>query len=86
MVELLEEASKEYDLIVVDSPPLLGFPEPLQMATAADGVIVVTKAGQTSRKAVALVINTLTRLRGNVVGVVLNQVKKDMSNTEDHAG
>ena len=86
MVELLEEASKEYDLIIVDSPPLLGFAEPLQMATAADGVIVVTKAGQTSRKAVATVINTLQRLRANVVGVVLNQVKKEMSDSYYYYG
>ena len=86
MVELLEEASKEYDLIIVDSPPLLGFAEPLQMATAADGVIVVTKAGQTSRKAVATVIQTLQRLRANVVGVVLNQVKKDMSDSYYYYG
>ena len=86
MVEILEEASKEYDLIIVDSPPLLGFAEPLQMATAADGVIVVTKAGQTSRKAVGTVIQTLTRLRANVVGVVLNQVKKDMSDSYYYYG
>ena len=86
MVELLEECSKEYDLIIVDSPPLLGFAEPLQMATAADGVIVVTKAGQTSRKAVGTVIQTLQRLRANVVGVVLNQVKKDMSDSYYYYG
>lgn len=86
MVELLEQASKEYDLIIVDSPPLLGFAEPLQMATAADGVIVVTKAGQTSRKAVGTVIQTLQRLRANVVGVVLNQVKKDMSDSYYYYG
>ena len=86
LVELLEEASKEYDLIIVDSPPLLGFAEPLQIATATDGVIVVTRAGQTSRKAVATVINTLHRLRANVVGVVLNQVKKDMSDSYYYYG
>jgi polysaccharide biosynthesis transport protein len=86
MVELLEEASKEYDLIIVDSPPLLGFAEPLQIATATDGVIVVTRAGQTSRKAVATVINTLTRLRANVVGVVLNQVKQGMSDSYYYYG
>ena len=50
---MLEEASLEYDLVILDAPPLLGFAEPLQMATAVDGVIVVARAGQTSRKAVA---------------------------------
>lgn len=79
MVEMLEEVSKEYDLVIVDAPPLLGFAEPLQMATSADGVLVVTRAGSTSRKAVASVLGTLKRLRANVVGVVLNQVKPGMS-------
>ena len=49
------------------------------MASAVDGVIVITRAGQTSRKAVGSVISTLRRLHVNVVGLVLNQVKNDMS-------
>ena len=53
MVDLLDEAAKDYDLILVDAPPLLGFAEPLQLASATDGVIVVTQAGETNRKAVA---------------------------------
>ena len=79
MVDLLEEVGKKYYLFVVVAPPLLGFAEPLQMATGADGVLVVTRAGNTSRKAVASVLATLKRLRANVVGVVLNQVKPGMS-------
>lgn len=77
--QLLEEMSKEYDLIVLDGPPLLGFAESLQMASAADGVIVVTRAGETSRKAVAAAVQTLNQLRANVVGLVLNEVKKHHS-------
>ena len=46
------------------------------MAAAVDGVIVVTRAGQTERKAVAAVLNTLGHLRANVVGLVLNEIKK----------
>ncbi len=76
--KLLDRAREEFDLIILDAPPLLGFPEPLQMAAAVDGVIVVTRAGQTERKAVAAVLNTLAHLRANVVGLVLNEVKKDM--------
>jgi capsular exopolysaccharide synthesis family protein len=76
--KLLDLAREEYDLVILDAPPLLGFPEPLQMAAAVDGVIVVTRAGQTERKAVAAVLNTLGHLRANVVGLVLNEVKKDM--------
>ncbi|MEO8097089.1 MAG: polysaccharide biosynthesis tyrosine autokinase [Acidobacteriota bacterium] len=86
MVELLEAAAGEYDLVVLDGPPLLGFAEPLQMATAVDGVIVVARAGQTSRKAVAMVLATLNRLRAKVVGLVLNEVHKELSDSYYYYG
>jgi polysaccharide biosynthesis transport protein len=79
--QVLAEASFEYDLVILDAPPLLGFAEPLQMATVVDGVIVVTRAGETSRKAVASVLATLSRLRANLVGLVLNEIHKEMSDS-----
>ncbi len=84
--ELLEEAASEFDLVVLDAPPLLGFAEPLQMATAVDGVLVVARAGQTSRKAVANVLATLNRLRAKVVGIVLNEVHKELSDSYYYYG
>jgi len=77
--ELLDEFGKEYDLVILDSPPLLGFAECLQMATAADGVLIVSKAGETKRKAVAAVVTALQRVRANIIGVVLNQVSHNTS-------
>jgi succinoglycan biosynthesis transport protein ExoP len=79
LAELIEEATREYDLVILDAPPLLGFAEPLQMATAVDGVIVVARAGDTSRKALSTVLGTLLRLRANLVGVVLNEVHREVS-------
>ena len=79
LAELVEEAAREYDLVVLDAPPLLGFAEPLQMASVVDGVIIVARAGETSRTALASVITTLSRLRANLVGVVLNEVHREIS-------
>jgi capsular exopolysaccharide synthesis family protein len=76
---LLEEACAEYDLVILDSPPLLGFSEPLQMAATVDGVLMVAVAGRTNRKALGSAINTLKRLRANIIGVVLNEVQADSS-------
>ena len=36
-----QDAAAEYDLVILDSPPLPGFPEPLQMAAPVDGELVV---------------------------------------------
>lgn len=80
MMDILDEASKEYDLILVDAPPLLGFAEAMQVAKAVDGVVVMARAGQTSRRAVATVLATLKRLRANIIGLVLNEVDRGSTN------
>jgi capsular exopolysaccharide synthesis family protein len=80
MLEILDEASKDYDLIVVDAPPLLGFAEAMQVAKSVDGVVVIARAGQTSRRAVATVLATLKQLRANVIGLALNEVDKNSTN------
>ena len=79
LTELLESAAAEYDLVILDSPPLLGFPEPLQMAVSVDGVLLVALAGRTNRNALSSAVNTLKRLRATIVGVVLNEVRADSS-------
>jgi capsular exopolysaccharide synthesis family protein len=81
LTALLESACAEYDLVVLDSPPLLGFPEPLQMAASVDGVLVVALAGRTNRKALGSAVNILRRLRANIVGVVMNEVRADNSDS-----
>ncbi len=81
LAEILEDARKDYDLIIVDSPPLLGFPEPLQMSALVDGVLLVARSGQTNRKALSSAIATLTRLRANVIGIVMNEVRADTSDS-----
>jgi capsular exopolysaccharide synthesis family protein len=77
--QILAEAEAEYDLVIVDAPPILGFPEPLQMAAAVDGVVMVAVAGETNRKAIDLALTTLRRLRANVLGLVLNEITSDTS-------
>ncbi len=79
LATLLDEFAKEFDLVFLDSPPLLGFAECLQMAAAADGVLIISRAGETKRKAVAELVSVLNRLRANIIGVVLNQVSQNTS-------
>jgi len=77
--ELLDEFAKEFALVILDSPPLLGFAEGLQIASAADGVLIISRAGETKRKTVATVVSTLQRVRANIIGVVLNRVTSQTS-------
>ena len=62
--------------MVVDAPPLLSFAETLQIATAVDGVVVITRAGSTSTQSVSTVLSTLESVQARVIGVVLNRFRK----------
>jgi len=84
LLAILEEASLSYETIVLDAPPLLGFAESLQLAATVDGVVIVTRAGQTNRNAVAGTLNRLTRLRANTVGLVLNGLPRNFSDRYYH--
>ncbi len=84
--DLMDEVAQDYDLVIVDAPPLLGFAEPLQMATSADGVLIVARAGETNRRSIASVVTSLRRLQVNVVGLVLNEVKRDQSDSYYYYG
>ena len=79
MRRILHEAEQEYDIVICDAPPLLGFAESLQVAALVDGVVVVALAGQTEKTAVASVLANLKRLKANVIGIALNEVRSDMS-------
>ena len=51
------------------------------MANAVDGVVVVTQAGRTPRKAVAIVLAMLARMRANTLGIVLNEVRQEQGDS-----
>ncbi len=72
MNPVFEAAAREYDLVIVDSPPVLGFAEALELAPSVDGVVLITRAEDTQRKAVDEALLRLNDVRANVVGAILN--------------
>ena len=56
------------------------------MAAAVDGVLVVARAGRTTRKSVAAVLATLNRVRARTVGLVLNEVHRQLSDSYEYYG
>jgi polysaccharide biosynthesis transport protein len=72
---VLNQVSRNFDLVIVDAPPMLGLSETQELATMVDGVLLVAKAESTSAKALLEALEALARGRANVLGVVMNQVK-----------
>lgn len=75
MQQLMEAWSKEYDHVIVDTPPVLPFADAIVLASRADGVILVTRAGVSNKKALLRVRDLLLRSGANILGVVRNAVK-----------
>jgi capsular exopolysaccharide synthesis family protein len=74
MVELLETFSKQYDRIIIDTPPVLSVSDSLALANLADAVVLVVRSGVARKKAVLRVRDLLQRTNSNLVGIVFNCV------------
>ena len=69
MRQLMEQASRAYDFVIVDSPALLAHPADVRtLATLADSVLLTVRHGATPREAVSVALTKLPR----VCGIVLN--------------
>jgi capsular exopolysaccharide synthesis family protein len=71
MREVVSSLRDAFDLVVLDSPPVLPLPDPAILGGLADGVVMVVLAGRTPRR---LIDRALDRLHGTVLlGFVLNR-------------
>jgi capsular exopolysaccharide synthesis family protein len=75
MRELIEEASRRYDRVILDTPAALGLPDAKAVADLCDGSVLVVKADSTPEEDVLTMLEILDRRR--VLGVVLNGTVAD---------
>jgi capsular exopolysaccharide synthesis family protein len=72
MAKLMAEARERADIVLVDSPPLLAVSDALPLTGHVDGVVLVARFGATRRGHLVRVKEQLERVRGRVMGVVIN--------------
>lgn len=75
MGAVLRELSDRFDVVVLDSPPVLAVTDAAVLAPKVDGVILVAEAGRVARQQVVQARNALKAVNGRVLGTVLNKVK-----------
>jgi len=73
---LLEQLGKMFDLVLVDSPPLLPVTDAAILAQVVDATLLVLHAGQTRAKDLRRATEVLSLVRARTIGVVLNGVTK----------
>ncbi len=73
MMDLIDRFRTEFDIIIFDTPPVLGAVDPVLLSRQCDGVIVVVSADGTDMEALTQSIDELRSVGANVLGTVLNR-------------
>jgi capsular exopolysaccharide synthesis family protein len=76
MMDLLVSLANEFDIVVIDAPPLLPVTDAAILAAAADGALLVVRHGRTRREETERAVQTLAAVNARLIGSVLNFAPK----------
>ena len=79
MNTILQEAREEYDMVIIDMPPMLHTTDATVLASKVDGVLLVYHIGSVVRGALKRVQSNIESVGGKVIGIVLNGVRGELS-------
>lgn len=63
----------DYDVVIIDSPPVNAVSDPMVLSPLVDGVVLVVEANETKRPVVRQAITRLQNVNSNVLGGVVNK-------------
>lgn len=72
--QLVDSLAEKYDRILLDSPPVGAVADAAVLATQADGVLLVLRAGQTNRALAQRAVKALRDVNARIFGAILNQL------------
>lgn len=73
MEQVVQELAALYDVVVIDSPPILGLADAPVLSTLADGVILVVESDRSHRGALKTALRRLRAMRPILLGAVLTK-------------
>src|SRR5262249_29673564 len=73
MREMLDALSERFDVIVIDSPPVLAVSDAGALASIVDGVLLIVGSGAVPRAALRRAKDAIEAVHGRIVGAVLNR-------------
>lgn len=70
---ILREASAQFDMVLIDAPPVLGLADSSLLAAICKNVVFVVESGKTRRAAAVEAVNRLRRSGAHVLGAILSK-------------
>ncbi|MGI9606342.1 MAG: polysaccharide biosynthesis tyrosine autokinase [Acidimicrobiales bacterium] len=75
--QLLEELADQFDIVIVDAPPVLSAADAAAISPSVDGTLIVVDASRTDTDALLRVRDEVSRAGGVVAGAILNRDRND---------
>jgi capsular exopolysaccharide synthesis family protein len=76
MREVIDALRERYDIVLIDSPPLLPVTDPVVLAQQADATLVVVASSQTKKGQLQHAVDQLVSVNARRVGFVLNGITR----------
>ncbi len=74
---LIDLLRQDFDNIIIDSPPIIGFADARSLSAAADGTVLLFKHHSTTREAARLAVQLLSQNNLRILGGILTMARKD---------
>ncbi|MFC2157729.1 GumC family protein [Acidobacteriota bacterium] len=75
MKELLDLARRRFDVVLIDSPPVLAVIDPVILSSMSDSTVIVVRPGKTSKKALTKTVHEVRKTSAQIIGVIYNEAK-----------
>lgn len=73
MEEILQQAAAGFDVVIIDSPPILGLADAPTLSALVDGVVFIVEADRSRRGALKMALRRLRAMRPILLGAVLTK-------------
>ncbi|WKK69130.1 CpsD/CapB family tyrosine-protein kinase [Brochothrix thermosphacta] len=76
---LMDEFKKIFDIIIIDTPPVVNLTDAVVISRVADGIILVVRANHTQKNEVSRSVEILKTTNKKLFGTILNDAKHEVS-------
>ncbi len=74
MLSLVEQLEQSFDLVIIDTPPVLPVSDALLIGVNVGGIVLVARMAETSRAALKKAVESVAKVNARLLGVVGNAV------------
>ncbi len=75
MQRLIDEMTKRFDFVLLDSPPIQRVTDSLTLSKLVDGTLLVVRSGKTTYDMLGSGLKKMQEIHSNILGIVLNNAK-----------